>query len=224
MVLQQLVRQPRRDREGNHQRHDHGDGNVGRHGAQILAHHVGDEEQREEGKDHGERRRDQRRSDFIHGFQNDLGRGFASHLEVAVDVLHVHDGIVHQQAEGDRQREQRDAIDGESEEIVDDESETEDTGNRDGHHQRLPVAQPHGQQRHDHRDGDQQALFEFFDLVVGGDSIVPRHYHLHVGGQNFLLQLFHPLQEVLGYPDVVRAVFLGYGDGDGGLRAVLGRG
>ena len=71
---------------------------------------------------------------------------------------------------------------GESEEIVDDESQSEHTRNRDGHDQRLPEAQPHGQQRHDHRDGDQQARFQLLDLVIGGYSVVPRDGNLHVGG------------------------------------------
>ena len=54
---------------------------------------------------------DQGRPDLGHRFDDDLRRGRMAHLEVPLDVLHVHNGVVHQQAQRHDQSEQRQPVD-----------------------------------------------------------------------------------------------------------------
>ena len=43
-----------------------------------------------------------------------LAAPIAAGLQVTEDVLHAHDGVVHQQAQGEDQGEERDPVDGEA--------------------------------------------------------------------------------------------------------------
>ena len=70
--------------------------------------------------DHGQGGEDGRVADFVHGFDGHLARlrpWLCRHAPVAHDVLHDHDRVVHQDADGEDQREQRDAVQREAVEV-----------------------------------------------------------------------------------------------------------
>ena len=57
------------------------------------------------------RREDRRVADLVDGFDGrGLDGGRSAQLEVPVDVLHDHDRVVHQDADGEDQREERDPV------------------------------------------------------------------------------------------------------------------
>jgi len=91
--------QPGGDREGNQEAHEHGDRYVQGHGRHVGTHHAGDEKHGDKGDDHGQRRQDDRRPHLVHRAHHRLSGRFLAHGEMAMDVFHVHNGIIHHQAE-----------------------------------------------------------------------------------------------------------------------------
>ena len=132
------------------QAHEHGQGHVQGHGAHVGAHHAGDEVQGDEADDHREGGQDGGGPDLVHRHQGGLQGRMLPQLEVAVDVLHVDDGVIHQQAQGQDQGEQRHPVDGVAEEQVAGQGDGQGQGHRQGHDEGLPPPQ---KQRQEHGDG-----------------------------------------------------------------------
>jgi hypothetical protein len=75
---------------------------------------------------------------------------------MAIDVLHHHDRVVHQDADGEDQREQRDAVERVAQRVVHEQRERERHRHGDQHHHRLAPAEEHpDEQRHRERGDDQ---------------------------------------------------------------------
>ena len=89
-----------------------------------------------------------------------------AHLQVAVDVLDHHDGVVHQDADREDQREERDPVERVAQRVVGEERERERHRHRDQHDQRLAPAQEDPDE-HRHRErGDEQVEDQLVRLLA----------------------------------------------------------
>ena len=119
--------------------------------------------------------------DFVCRLHRGLERGFA-HAQVALDVFHLHDGIIHQNADHQRQRQQRHHVDGKAQVMHADEGRNGRQRQRHRRHEGgPPVAQK--QPHHDHgQDGPlvQQGHRAVELLLHRGDEVEGLG-QLHVG-------------------------------------------
>ena len=134
---------------------------------------------------------------------------------MAVDVFHIHDGVIHQQTQRQDQREQRHPVDGVAEDQVEQERHPQRHGHGDGDDEGLADAQRHGQQHDDDDHRDEQVAHQLVDLVVGGLAVVPGDGHGDIVGHDRMVQGQGSLAHILGHHHGVGAAALGDGDGDG---------
>ena len=189
----------------------------------VGPHQPGDERHRQDGGDDGEGGEDGRIADLVHALdRRDVGRAVA-HLEVAVDVLDHHDGVVHQDADGEDQREEGDPVERVAQRVVDEERERQRDRDRDQHHQRLAPAEEDPDEHRDRERRDEQVEHQLVGLLARGLAVVAGDVHLHVGGEEPAPCLLHARQR--GVRDVggVDARPLGHGDGDGLFAALPAR-
>ena len=173
--LEQPDRGPRRHDEGDHQREDHRRRRAHRNRPHVGPRQSADERHRQDRRHHRECREDRGVAHFVNGANRDRGQPaplLAAHPRVADDVLHHDDRIVHQDADGEDQREERDAVQGVAIEIEHEERERERDRNRDQHDGRLAPAEGQPDQRRDREDGEQHVPQQFVALVGGGLTIV----------------------------------------------------
>ena len=194
-------------------------GHVDGHRPHVGPHHAGDEEHGQKGEDDRQGGQDHRRAHLVDGGEDRLAGRLLLHLEVAVDVLHVDDGVVDQQAQGEDQGEEGHPVDGVAEPVVDNQGERIDDRNRDGDDQCLTPPQGEEDQPEDGGHGDEQLLDQLVDLVVGGLAVVAGHPHLHVVGDDRPLHAVDGFDHLVGHRDGVGPLLLGDGDVD---RLVLG--
>ena len=78
----------------------------------VGAHQPADERHRQDRRDDGERRQDRRVADFVDGADGDRVNvpAIARHPHVPHDVLDDDDRVVHEDADREDQREERDAV------------------------------------------------------------------------------------------------------------------
>ncbi len=131
---------------------------------------------------------------------------------MAVDVLHVDDRVIDQQAEGEHQGEQGHPVDGIAEPVVHHQGQGVDDGDGDGDDQRLPPAEGEEDQRQHGDDGDQQVADQLVHLVVGGLAVVAGDPHLHVVGDDRPLHAVHRGDDIVGHVDRIGPLLLGDGD------------
>ena len=194
-VQEQPAIQPGREDEGDRQRDQHAGGSVDRDGAHVGAHQAGDEGHGQQGCDHGERRQDGRTADFVHRRGNRLGEILAAELHVAVDVLDHHDCVIHQDADGEDQREQRHAVEREAPGpgCKQRDGEGDDDGGAD--HERLAPAQRE-QDQHDNRGRrEDQFLDQRLRLVLRRHAVVARNGCLHAIGEVDTAHLLEALDD-----------------------------
>ena len=95
-----------------------------------------------------------------------------------MDVLHHHDGIVDQDADGEYEGKEGDPVQGVAVEIGDEDGEGQGHRNGDTHHDRFPPAEGKGDEEGHRGRGDEHVLEQFVRLVFGGFAVVPRGGHL----------------------------------------------
>ncbi len=134
-------------------------------------------------------------ADLVHGARNQFGQRAAAQAHVAVDVLHHHDGIVHQDADRKDEREQRNAVDREAPGPGSEQRGCQSDGHCRADDHGFPSAHGEHHQKHDGRCGEEQFLDELLGLVVGRLAVVARHGELdafrHVGAAQVLDSLDH---------------------------------
>ncbi len=221
LAAQDLVRQPGRDHVGHRQRDDHPHRGVDRDRAHVRPHQPGHEGHRQQGRDHGEGREDGRSADLVHRERDGLEEFPAALGHVPVDVLHHHDGIVHQDPDGEDQREQRHAVEREA---IGPGSEQRDR-QRDHHghtdDEGLAPAQRDPDQD-DHRGGrEDQLLDQGVRLVVGGHPVVAGDGRLDAVGDIGPAQLIQALDQGVGDIRGIGPRLLGNRHGD--RRVALAR-
>ena len=114
MVFQQYRAQRGRKRQRIERGNDRRDRNRHRELLVKLAGQAADECRRHEHRAQHQRRRDDRAGHFVHGLPRRVVRRQTAR-DVALDVFHDHDGVVHDNADGQHEAEQRECVDAETE-------------------------------------------------------------------------------------------------------------
>jgi len=104
--------QPGGKDKGRKQGDQHGGRAQGRDGRHVRAHHAADEPHGQQRGDDGEGRQDGGVAHLGHGIHRGIYICLALLQPAPIDVLHHHDGIVHQDTDGEDQGEQADTING----------------------------------------------------------------------------------------------------------------
>jgi len=217
---------PRRDGKRDRQREEHGGGRADRDRAHVRAHQTADERHRQDRGDHGPGGQDGRVAHFVDGFERDLHERLflrTGQAHVAHDVFDDHDGVVHQDADGEDQREERDAVERVPVEVKNQQREREGRGDGEEHDERFaPAEEKQDEQRHA-EDGDAHVQQQFVALFGGGVAVVARDRHRHVVGQQRAAERVDLGEHGVDDVDRVGAWALGERERDGGLgRAFAG--
>ena len=136
---------------------------------------------------------------------------------VALDVLHHHDGVVHQDADGEDQREEGHAVQGVAGQEVDEEGQGEGDRHRDADHQPAAPAHGQGDEGHDGQGRDEQVLDQLVALLARRLAVVARDVHADVRGKQLRTECLDLGQGLLGEGGRVRARALGESEGHGGM-------
>ncbi len=211
----QLEHQPRRDHHGDEEGEQHGGRSIGRDRRHVGAHQPGDEQHRQQRRDHGERGDDGGIADFRHAFDRRLqARAAVAHRPMAGDVFHHHDGVVDQDTDGEDEREQADPVDGVAHHVRGEHGEQD--GGRDHHrrHQRLTPADREGDEHDDRHRRQAEMEQQFVGLLVGGLAVVARHGDADVLGHQPALDRLQAIEQLLGHHHRIGAGALGEGDAD----------
>ncbi len=148
--------------------------------AHVGTHQSRDEKHRKNGRDHRKRCQDRRIADFVDGRARGGAQRSVSHREVPFHVLGDDDGVVDHDSRHEDQREQRDAIECVTEELVDEQSESEGDRNRDHDDYRASPAHSEGYDDADRQDRKQQMRFQRADLLACGLAVVSGDFHRDV--------------------------------------------
>ena len=229
MAAEQAIGQPGRDHERHQQREHHRRRGVDRDRPHVGPHQPGDEGQRQERRHHREGGEDGRVADLVGGVDGGLAGVGPGELVVAVDVLHHHDGVVDQDADGEDEGEQGDPVEGVAEEVGGGQGQRQGGGHRHQHHHRLAPAEGERHQQHDGEGGDPQVLHQLRRFFVGGEAVVAGLGDLDVGRDHRAAQAGDPAVEVGDQGDGVGARLLGHRQGhrrrlEVGRQVLLGAG
>ena len=213
--FQDSHRRPRRHHESHHQREEHRGAGADRDRAHVRAHQAAHKGHRKNGRDHGQCGEDRGIAHLVDSFHGDVERRPAlirGHAPVAHDIFHHHDRVVHQNANGEDQREQRDPVQRVAIKIKDCERKRQRDRNRDEHDQRFAQTQRDGDQ-HAHRDHrDQHVPQQFVRFLLGCVAVIARDGHLDVGRDHAAPQRFQTAQDVFADGDGVGPLAFGNGD------------
>ena len=219
-ALEQAIRGPRGHHEGDRQREQHGCGGAGRDRPHVGAHQAPHERHRQDRRDHGEGGEDGRVADLVHRFDRRAQQRLALLLAVvALDVLDHHDRVVHQDAYGEDQGKEGDAIEGVAGQEVDEEGEREGDGHRDADHQTAAPAHGERDERDDRQRRDQEVVDELVRLLLGCLAVVACDLDLDLGRDQARAQVLELLQDGLRERARVRPRPLGERNRDGGMLA-----
>ena len=215
-------RQPGREDEGGKQREQHGYRTQGRDGLHVGPHHAAHEAHGHQRRDDGKGGKDGGVAHLAHGV--DRGRRVDVFLEqpAPIDVLHHHDGIVHQDADGEDEGEQGHAVDGVAQDQGGEHGKQDDDGDDDEHHRSRAPAQRVPDQDGDRTGGDEQLEDQFVDLVVGGLAVVAGYGHMDIVRDHPALEVVDLGQHVIGHGHAIGTLLLGdrQGDGRGAIDAI----
>ena len=185
--FQQIGRHERRQHARHHQRREHGQRGGPAELLEKASDHAAHESRRQEYRDQCKGGGNHREADLVGGFHCGL-IGRLAHAQVADDVLDLDNGIIDQNADHQRQGQQRDDIQRETEGVHADESRNGRQRQRDGGDEgRPPVTQeqPHHQHRQrgtlvQQRHRCVKFLFHRLDEIerLGEDQIRSRFPHL----------------------------------------------
>ena len=208
----------RRDQAGDDQREEHGNRRRPAELAEELADDAAHEGGRQEDADQGEGRGNHRQTDFVRRFHCRIVGRFAA-AQVADDVFDFDDSIVHQHADNQRQRQQRDDIQGKAQQPHDEEGGDDRQRQGDGSNQRrAPVAQ----EDKDDEDSEQPAFQQHIERTViivldrRGAVIDLGDRHLRIIRLNTGEFRF----DCVGDPNLTRAPAAGDGESDHRLTVV----
>ena len=168
---------PRRDGEGDHEGEKHRSGGADRDRPHVGAHESADEGHGENRGDDGPRGEDRGVAHLVHGGEGELAQGFllgAGETRVADDVFYDDDGVVHEDADGEDQREERDPVERVTVEVKYEEREREGRGDGEENDKGFPPAEENEDEDRDAEDGDAHVEQEFVALLGGGVAIVAR--------------------------------------------------
>ncbi len=204
----------RRQRQGDESRNHHGAGDRDPELAQQASGRAAQEPEGREHRHQRDRRRDHGKADLVGAVDRGLLRRLVQLLLVPVRILEHDDGVVHHDADGDREREQREVVDREAEEIHDGERRHDRRRNREaGDHGRSQVPQEHEYDQHDQDRRDQERQTCIVDRVRDEHGPIERGFELDARRQR-LLNAGDRLADALRHVDQVRLRLPDHTDGD----------
>ncbi len=216
-LRRELHHQPRRDDHGDEEGEQHRRRGIGRDGRHVGPHQAGDEEHRQKRGDHGEGSDHGRVADLGHRLDRRLdARPAVPHRPVPRDVLHHHDRVIDQDADGEDEGEERDAVDGVAHHLRGEEGEQDGGGDDDEGDEPLPPADGKGDEDDDGDGGDAEMEEELVRLLVRRLAIVAGDLDVDVGRDQRALETLHPIDDVIGDHHRVRAGALGERQRNGG--------
>ena len=222
--LQEAHRRPRRHDKGDDEREDHRRRRADRNRPHVRAHQAADEGHGQNGRHHGERGQDGGVAHFVHGAKGDGGepvRLARAQLRMSHDVLHHHDRIVDEDADGEDQGEERDAVERVAVEKEHEQRERQRDRNRDQDHRRLASAEHEPDERRHREHRQQHVPQQFVTLLRGRLTVVAGDREVHVRGHERALERLEFLRHVMRHVDGVGPLALGHGDRDRWLGAGL---
>ena len=209
--------QHRRHEAGGHQREEHRDGDGQAELLEILAGDAAHEADRREDRHDRGGDRDDGEADFVGGFERGAIGGLA-HAHVPHDVLDLDDGVVHQNAGDDGDREQADEVQRKADRLHDEKrrDDRQRQGAR-GDERRAPIAQEEENDDHGQRRALDQRLHRRGIIAddVGDLRVDVGERHLRMLG----VDLFELFGDEVVDRDV--AVALGAHDAEGDDRLVV---
>ena len=143
-------RRPRCDHEGHDEGENHCRRRADRNRAHVRAHQAADEGHGQNGRHHGECGQDGGVAHLVHGTQCHGGKSAGpawAQSRVPHDVLHHHDRVVHENADREDQREERDAVEGVAVEKEHEQRQRQRDRNGGQYHRGLAPAQNQPDQR-----------------------------------------------------------------------------
>ena len=197
MAANKAERRPGRNHEGNHEREEHGRRCAHGDRAHIGTHQTADKGHRQyRGND-----RERGQNGWITHFGYRLDRNLAHRPpmilrqpEMPHHILDHDDGVVHEDADGEDQSKERDAVDGITQEVKHRHGERQRNRNGQKHNTRLAPPKEESDQK-SHRQRRQQQVFQqFVRLSLCCVSVVPRSGHRDVIGNADALHLVHALE------------------------------
>ncbi|MNV13945.1 hypothetical protein D3C71_1046120 [compost metagenome] len=211
----QIGRHQRRDETGDREREEYREGDRQTELDEVLARNAGHERDRHEDGDDGEAGGDDGEADFVRRFQcRAIGR--LAHLDVAGNVLDFHDGVVHENTRGEREREEADEVEREAHDIHD--PEGRDRGERQRHGGNQGCA-PVAEEEQDHDDGEDSAFDQRVErrLVVAIGEIDGVIDHFDRDIRMVLAHLIEACRHGFGDRDLAGALGAEHREGDGGV-------
>ena len=144
-------------------------------------------------------------------------------LDVAVDVLNHHDGVVDHEADGDRQRHQRQIVETEVEQVHRRARAEKGERHGDARDRRGPeVAQEQQNHQHDEADGEREREFHVRHRGTNGRGAVQDGFDLD-GGRNPGGQLRKLRLDLVDRFDDIGTGLLEHRQDDSGLVVLIGR-
>ena len=187
-------REDERDQHRQAHRRDNGDG-------ELAVNHPGGTAEKGHGQEHRREHQGdghQCHLDFLHGGDGGVARGHPRvFVHQPLDVFHHHNGIVHQQADGQHQAKQGERVDGIASGGQNAEGAQQYHRHRDGGNERRAPALQEDEHHHDHQcdrleQGDDHVADRFGDEqrgVVGKVVFIAGREHLRLAGEFGLHQL-----------------------------------
>ncbi|MDI3493283.1 MAG: hypothetical protein PWP17_1166 [Desulfomicrobiaceae bacterium] len=218
LAAQKAFGEPWGDHEGHGHGEQHGDAGAHRHGPHVGAHEAAHEGHGHDGGDDGEGGEHQGAAHLRDRVHDDLREAFAPGLgqpEVADDVFHVHDGVVHQDADAEDEGKEGDTVESVAKEPIRGQGDGQGDGHGHHDHEARPQAQKQGHDGPDTQGRQRQMEEEFVGLVAGGCTVVPHHHDLYIRRQDASHQGAHEVLDLVADAGGALAGALGHGEGHG---------
>jgi hypothetical protein len=215
-------RSPWRDDERDEQRPKHRRAGTNRDRPHVRPHEAAHEGHRQHGGDHGEGGEDGGIADFAHGFHGD-GRPVAAfvlrQMEVPDDVFDHHDGVIHEDADAEDEREERDAVQREAVEVKNEQRERQRGRNGDRDDAALPPAEREPDEDRHAENGDAHVQQQLVGFLRRGLAVVARDADGDIGGNDAAFEQIDLAQHFVSDADRVRAGAFGDAERHGGFSS-----
>ena len=181
--FQEPHRRPWRHDEGDDEREDHRRRRADRNRPHVRAHQAANEGHRQNGGNHRQCGQDRRIAHFVHRPQrhgHQPARLAGGQPRMPHDVLHHHDRVVHQDADGEDQGEERDAVERVAVEIEHEQRQREGHGDGDEDHGGFAPTEHQPDQRRHRQHRQQHVPQELVALLGRRLAVVARDRQVHV--------------------------------------------
>ncbi len=120
-------------------------------------------------------------------------------VEMAHDVFHHHDGVVHQDADGKNQGKKGDAVEGIAVQIKDSHSQGQSDRDGEGHYAGFPVPQGKPDEDGNRYDGDEHVKQQFVGFFLGCFAVMPGDGDVDIVGNDRAAGILKALQHLVGH-------------------------